>query len=272
MMKLFCKCAVFIAVVVIASPCWAEPTKQTVKIILEDKESFPWSMDDGVNINWEFPGISLELLRMVENKLGLKFEYYRTEWKRGLYLIEQGDGDAIFPSSYRKERAKYAVYPMKNNAPDPSRAIRTYAYWLYVRKDSGVTWDGQHIEHLNKPVAARQGSAISADLKEMGYAVDNQARVYTLMLEMLLTHRVDAIAGFAHQVDVHMAKRPERYTTITRIDIPLREKNGYLMFSKHFARQHSDIMEQIWDMIRTIKTSPEFEKIIQKYQSHKASE
>ncbi len=161
---------------------------------------------------------------------------------------------------------------MKDNKPDPSRAIRTYAYWLYVRKDSDITWDGQRIGNLKKPVAADQGNAIVADLKNEGYAVDDNSHDYTPMLEMLLRHRVDAIAGFDVAVDREIAKRPEHYRGIKRINIPLREKNGYLMFSKHFAKKHSDSMEQIWDMIRTIKTSRELEKIRQKYQSLQKSE
>lgn len=272
-MKLFLRSILLIVVVLIVSPCWADITKQTVKILLNTKKYPPHVMDEGVTINWEFPGISLELLRMVENKLGLKFEYYRTAWKRGLYMIEHGDGDAIFPSSYRKERAEYALYPMTDNAPEPSKAIRTYAYWLYVRKDSNVTWDGQRIENLNNPVASGKGNAIIGDLKKMGYAVNESAsHDYTPMLEMLLAHRVDAVAGFGGRVEREIAKRPERYSNIRRVDIPLRQKNGYLMFSKHFAREHAETMEQIWEMIKTIKASPEFEKIRQKYLSLQKSE
>ncbi len=271
-MKLFLTCLLLIVVVLIVPPCWADTPKQTVKILLNTKRYPPNVMDEGVTINWEFPGISLELLRMVANKLGLEFEYYRTVWKRGLYMIEHGDGDAIFPSSYRKERAEYALYPMKDNTPDPSKAIRTYAYWLYVRKDSSVTWDGQHIEHLNNPVATAMGTSIIADLKGMGYAVDDSSPEYTTMLEMLLAHRVDAVASFGDRVDREIAKDPERYSAIRKIDIPLRQKNGYLMFSKHFAKKHAETMEQIWEMIRTIKASPEFEKIRQKYLSSQESE
>jgi polar amino acid transport system substrate-binding protein len=252
--------------------CWADDSGQTVKILLSQSKHPPHVMDEGLDINWDLPGISLEILRLTEKKLGLKFEFYRTDWKRGLYMIEQGDGDAIFPSSYREERAKYALYPMKDNKPDPSRALRTYAYWLYVRKDSDVTWDGQRIENLKKPVAADQGNAIISDLKDGGYVVDDSSDNYKLMLEMLLSNRVDAIAGFDVSVDREIAKRPEYYKNIKKINIPLREKNGYLMFSKHFAKKHSDTMEKIWDMLRTIKTSPELEKIKQKYSSLQKSE
>ena len=253
-------------------PCWADTNKLTVKIILNTRRYPPHVMKEGTTVNWEFPGTSLELLRMVANKLGLEFEYYRTIWKRGLYMIEHGDGDAIFPSSYREERAEYALYPMKDNSPDPSKAIRTYAYWLYVRNDSGITWDGQRIAHLKNPVAAAMGNSIVADLKKMGYSVNDSSPEYTPMLEMLLVHRVDAVAGFGDRVDREIAKDPERYRTVKRIDIPLRQKNGYLMFSKHFAKKHSESMEKIWEMIRTVKASPEFEKIRQKYLSLQESQ
>jgi polar amino acid transport system substrate-binding protein len=271
MMKLFFKWVLPIFFIMSAL-CWADDSKQSVKILLSYSKYPPYVMDEGVDINWELPGISLELLRLAEKKLGLKFEYYRTDWKRGLYMIEQGDGDAIFPSSYQEKRAKYALYPMKDKKPDPSRAIRTYAYWLYIRTDSEVTWDGQRIGNLKKPVAAAKGNSIVADLKNERYAVDDSSHEYTPMLEMLLNYRVDAIAGFDVAVDREIAKHPEYCKDIKKISIPLREKNGYLMFSKHFAKKHSDTMEQIWDMIRTIKTSPELEKIRQKYSFLQKSE
>lgn len=265
-MKVFFKCVLLIVVVFMSLPCRADQSKQSVKIILSTSKHPPHVMDEGVDINWDFPGISLELLRLTEKKLDLKFEYYKTDWNRGLYMIEQGDGDAIFPSSYKDERAKYALYPMKDNKPDPSQAIRNYAYWLYIRTDSDVTWDGQHIKNLKKPVAADKGNAIITDLKKEGHAVDDSSQDYVYMLEMLLNYRVGAIAGFDKAVDREIAKRPIYYKGVKKINIPLREKNGYLMFSKHFAKKHQDTMEQIWDMIRTIKASPEFEEIKQKYQ------
>lgn len=271
-MKLFLTCISLIIAMLIVPPCWADTPKQTVRILIDTIKNPPHVMNEGVTINWELPGISLELLRMVANKLGLEFEYYRTVWNRGLYMIEHGDGDAIFPSSYREERAKYALYPMQDNTPDPSKAIRTYAYWLYVRKDSNVTWDGQRIEHLNNPVATGKGNAIIADLKKMGYAVNDSSPENATMLEMLLAHRVDAVASFGDRVEREIAKHPERYSNIRRMDIPLRQKNGYLMFSKHFTKKHAETMEQIWEMIRTIKASPEFEKIRQKYLSLQKSE
>jgi len=264
-MKVFFK-FVLLIVFLMSSLCQADDSVKSVKILLSHSKHPPHVMDEGVDINWDLPGISLELLQMTEKNLGMKFEYYRTDWNRGLYMIEQGDGDAIFPSSYQKKRTRYALYPMKDNKPDPSRAIRNYAYWLYIRAESDVTWDGQRIGNLKKPVAAAHGNAIIADLKNGGHAVDDSSHEYTPMLEMLLNHRVDAIAGFDVSVDREIAKRPEHYKSIKKVNIPLREKNGYLMFSKHFGKKHSSSMEQIWDMIKTIKTSPELEKIRQKYQ------
>ncbi len=271
-MKLFLTSLLLIVAMLIVPPCWADTNKQDVKILLNTKRYPPYVMDEGTTVNWEFPGTSLELLRMVADKLGLEFEYYRTVWNRGLHMIEHGDGDAIFPSSYREERAEYALYPMKDNSPDPSKAIRTYAYWLYVRKDSNVTWDGQRIEHLKNPVAAGMGNSIIVDLEKMGYTVNDSSPDYTPMMEMLLAHRVDAIAGFGDRVDREIAKNYKRYISIKRIDIPLRQKNGYLMFSKHFAKKHSETMEKIWEMIRVIKASSEFEKIKQKYLSLQESQ
>ncbi len=111
MMKLFFKCVLPIVFLLMPLLCRADDSGQSVKILLSHSKHPPYVMDEGVDINWNLPGISLEILRLTEKKLGLKFEYYRTDWNRGLYMTEQGDGDAIFPSSYQEERPSMRSTP-----------------------------------------------------------------------------------------------------------------------------------------------------------------
>ena len=59
----------------------------------------------GPNINWKRPGWLIELFLLVEERVGVKFEYVRLPWKRCLHMVKAGDADAAFISSHSTERA-----------------------------------------------------------------------------------------------------------------------------------------------------------------------
>lgn len=60
----------------------------------EDQDSYPWVMTDG-------SGLNLELLGLVEQALGLRFNYVPVPWKRCLSGLEQGIYDGAFASSFK---------------------------------------------------------------------------------------------------------------------------------------------------------------------------
>src|SRR5579883_253436 len=142
----------------------AEP----VRIVYDVFANPPLIEGSGTEIDPVKPGLTIEMLRMASERSDIPIVLSRTPWQRGLYLVETGQSDAIFASSYVEDRLRYGVYPMKNGHPDPSRKLFDQSYCLYVRSGSGVGWDGKTLSNLHAPVGATTGYAVVPVLQAMG--------------------------------------------------------------------------------------------------------
>jgi polar amino acid transport system substrate-binding protein len=219
----------------------------------------------GANIQPQHPGWQIELFRQVADKVGVKFEFRRMTWKQVLARIKTEEFDAAFNSSYSPERATYGVYPMLDGEPDTTRATLSYSYWLYRKNDSPVTWDGVSFTGLEKPIGAESSAAIVQVLKDHGAQVI-EASTYPEILDMLRTGQVDAVAGFAGNIEAFLQADPQRYSHITRYPVPLQRRNGYLMFSQSFYAKNKALVERIWNAIADIWSSPEAAEIRRNYE------
>ena len=56
-------------------PLSAEPT---FRVVYNNKGAPPRIMGDGTSIDWSKPGITLELFKMVEKRVGVPFQFKRT--------------------------------------------------------------------------------------------------------------------------------------------------------------------------------------------------
>jgi polar amino acid transport system substrate-binding protein len=113
-----------------------------VRLSFETKENAPRYLGEGTAIPKERPGITIELMRLVEKRAGVRFEMQRVPWARSLYLLESNQVDGVFHMSYVPERTRFAAYPMKDGQPDRARSIFTQRYFLYARKGTRLAWDG----------------------------------------------------------------------------------------------------------------------------------
>ena len=109
-----------------------------VRILFDVQANPPLIRGVGTAIDAEKPGLTIEMLRMASETAHIPIELSRVPWERGLYLIETGQADAIFASSYVEARTRFAVYPMKDGNADPRRKLFDQSYRLYVRAGSGV--------------------------------------------------------------------------------------------------------------------------------------
>jgi len=240
----------------------AEPV---FRIVYNIKENLPRIMDDGTAINWSKPGITIELLRMVEKQIGVTFQFIRVPWKRGLYMVEHGAADAAFHASFKVSRAEYGVYPARDGKLDPARSIYKMTYALYARKGSGVSWDGKTIRNISGPIGTVLSFAIADDLRKMGHEVEEEASV-GINLDKLAAGRISAYADMETIVDNVLNKLGPRYKTIEKLHPPLREKTYYLLVSKTFAANYPQLTERIWDAVRDVQQTDAYREMLKKYQ------
>ena len=245
----------------VVSQAAAEPI---FRIVYNITENPPRIMGDGSFIDWSKPGVTIELLKMIERKVGVQFQFKRMPWKRCLYMVEHGAADAAFHASYKTARAKYGVYPSQDGKLDPSRSIFKLTYRLYVKKGSGVKWNGNTISNVSRPIGTQLSFAIADDLRRMGYEVVEEASVDT-NLNKLAAGRISAYADMEKMVDNTLRKNNPRYQAIEKLDPPLSEKVYYLLVSKTFADRHPQLTERIWDALRDAKQTDAYRKMLKKY-------
>jgi polar amino acid transport system substrate-binding protein len=235
----------------------AEP----VRILFDVFENPPLINGNGTAIDPVQPGLAIEMLRMAGKQANVPIALSRTPWKRGLYLIETGQADAIFASSFVKERLRYGVYPMKDGQPDTRRKLFDQSYRLYVRAGSGVGWDGRKLTNLHAPVGATPGYAVVPLLRAMGVEVVQEPS-HLANLRELAAGRIDAYAELDTHVRPLLRSNPAEFGGIIELSPPVLTRPYYLMFSRVFYVRAPKIAERIWDAIAMVKDSAAYQALL----------
>jgi len=240
---------------------WASPTRIT--LVYETQPNPPYYLGTD-KIDWKKPGVTLEALKLLEGKLNIRIDFHRRPWARGLDYIKKNKMDGIFHSSFMEERLGFGIYPMKGGKPDPSRKIMDQSYILYKRKDSPLQWDGKAFSNLYGSIGVIIQYAIVEDLRKMGVSV-SETRTHLNSLKMLVKERVAGVVSLGSMNDIHIKAHPETFKDIVKVSTPIKHTPYYLMFSYKFVRENPALTESIWDTIRDIHLSGEYDEIFKKY-------
>jgi polar amino acid transport system substrate-binding protein len=251
------------AMTVAGGPAMADSAPR-VRVVYEPRSNPPRMLGEGTSIDWEKPGLTLELLRLVGARIGVEFVYERVPWKRGLYLIETNDADGIFHTSFVPERLGTMAYPMRAGRDDAARAIFVQNYVLYKRADAPVAWDGKVLTGADVPVGVTAGYSVIGDLTRLGVPIE-EAKTLEQSLDKLLSGRVSAYAGMEAMTDAVLAANPAKYGKLVKMEPPLVSKPFHLTFSQGFYTAHRDLAERIWDAIAAVNASDEFAAIVRRY-------
>jgi polar amino acid transport system substrate-binding protein len=240
----------------VAPAAAAEP----VRIVYDVHDNPPLICGSGSAIDPIKPGLTIEMLRMAGERAHVAIDLSRTPWERGLYLIETGQADAIFASSYVEDRLRYGVYPMKDGQPDTRRKLFNQSYRLYIRAGSGVGWDGKALTNLHAPVGATPGYAVIPVLRAMGVAVEEETS-HIANLRKLIAGHLDAYAELDTHIRPLLRSNPE-FAGITELSPPVLTKPYYLMFSKVSYAKSPEVAERIWDAIAEVNDSTAYQELL----------
>ncbi|MBN1971738.1 MAG: transporter substrate-binding domain-containing protein [Candidatus Delongbacteria bacterium] len=238
--------------------------KESMTFICEDKEDYPFVMGNGKDFNNDKPGVVVELLKIVENKMGVEFVFSRTPWKRALEVeLKEGNVDGLFSASYKKEREEMGVYPNINGVVDPSKKLYRIAYSYYQLKSSPVDWDGKELKGFNGKIGAPRGYSIVSDLRSKGYTVE-ESDGCEYDLKKLQLNRVQLTAELDLQAENILNKNPELAKDIVKVTPPIVEKDYYLMLSFKFVENNKELADKFWKNLEEVRNA-ELEKIMEKY-------
>jgi polar amino acid transport system substrate-binding protein len=245
------------------SPTAANTTPRLV-IAYETNHNPPRALGSGTSINWEKPGLTLELLEKVKKALGIEIEYKRMPWKRGLYLLERSEIDGLFHASYKPEREQLGEYPQHDGRPDESRAIFIQSYALYKLKGSSPEYDGQSIRHLDGPIGVVSGYSIESQLKSQGYDI-SAAHSMQSNFDRLNKGRIVAFAMLENMADDFLQRNRDLYASIEKVTPVLQARAYYLLLSKRMKQSHPELSESIWNAVRDINQSASFQNLANHY-------
>lgn len=255
---------IIIFLIFISFPCIAAADPLSILFIYEEKSNPPYSIGDGQTVPAEKPGINVEVLKGLENKLNVRIRFERYNWKRCLKMLESNEADGIFEASFKPDRMSIGVYPIKNGEPDSAKRLMSNSYVLYKMKNSPVQWDGKQFSYLIKPIGAAAAYSIVSDLKEMGVNV-MESYTQSDAFKILIKGRLDGVADLETMADLILKGNPEEFKDVVKVSPPIRTKEYYLMFSHRFAEKLPKVMNDIWNELQRVRESGEYDKIAEKY-------
>lgn len=244
-----------------AGPGRAAEQPPVIHVVFNTAPNPPIVYGSGTAIDPDKPSLIVEMLRMVSQRTGIAMEFQRVPWQRGLYMIENGQADAIFASSFSQDRLGYGVYPMKDGQADPGRMIYQMAYSLFVRRGSDVAWTGKDITGLRAPVGATPEFAIVPVLRVMDIPLELEPSI-TSNLRKLVKGRIDAYAEIETLAEAAIKSDPAEFGDIVKLPTRLRVTPYYLMFSKTFTQAHPGVAEKVWETIAAVRNSPEYHALV----------
>jgi polar amino acid transport system substrate-binding protein len=232
----------------------AAPAVATQKLTLcfENKVVPPWR-------TIEQSGLNFELLKRVESRLQISFDYELLPWKRCLAKLRANDVDGAFTVSFSDERRDYGAFP-GNLVPDARRRMHYARYFLVRRKGSDIEWDGKQFSNIDGKIAFQLGYSVGELLRAQKVDVDESNDSAYNMGRKVLAGRVAGAAMM--DSDVTLLMRAPIANRLEVVNTPLTEKPYYLMLSNALVKTRPELAEQIWRSIEEVRDSKEYGKLI----------
>ncbi len=221
-------------------------------------------------ISTSYPGVTIDILRLIETKYDIKFIITKLPWKRVVAKVKDNQLDGGFHFSFKQKRKSFVAYPIKvgQTEPAPKYSISNRSYTLYRLQGQSIHWSGQKIiwpEARNLTVAAIRGGSIIEDLKAAGHEVLEVSNDLQL-INLLLSQRVHSFVALENMIDPKIQNLPSTQRVLIEKSLPaIVNKPYYIAFSKKFYQEHKGLAWKIWQTIEEIKTNGELQKIYSRY-------
>ncbi|MGI0115859.1 substrate-binding periplasmic protein [Zooshikella sp. RANM57] len=236
--------------------------KQAVSLVYNSEPNPPFNMGNHL---LDKPGVTIEVLNKVADKLNLKINFMRMPWKRCLYWVKTNKADGTIDASFKEERLKIGVYPMKNNKLDQTKRNNTQQYSIFTIPNSKITQFDDLLD--NKKVSVTLGYSVISELYQKGIPPDNltETKGSLSSLNMLINGRVDAIVDLDTNIENQRQRYQSMFNEVIKISPPVISKNYYLLFSYKFISNNKALANQIWSSIAQIRDSKEYQEILGHY-------
>lgn len=229
----------------------AAADRKTLTVVCETGQVYPYLIGHGESFR-EQPGIAVEMVRLVADRLGMELVMKRFPWKRCLEVeLKNGRADGAFQSSYLPEREAFGHYPMKGGHPDQDHMLFTQNYAFYRLKTSRVAWDGRKLTGFSGVVGIPPGYSVGRELKKLGLSYETSPP--GSILKKMASGRLQLAALLEQEGDRLLVENPELNRVIEKVSPPLITKPYYLMLSHQFVHDNPKLADRIWQMVREVR-------------------
>lgn len=190
----------------------------------------------------QYHGYAVDLLTKLAQKSGHTLRFEILPWSRAQWMVEQGQAQILigpYKSAQRQDKFEYA-----------QRALFRDQIVFYVRKDSGMGWNGDYRRLQNSRVAVIQGW-VYGDAFEQARALIKPAIASNLSsaINLLETRRVDYLAS--NKRDTEGWLRQSGQKQILSLEPAIDLQDAYLAYCKQkvcseLRQQFDQIYQQMW--------------------------
>ena len=226
-------------------------------ICIEDVPLSPWSMPDGT-------GLMIELLRRVEAQLDEKFEFIAKPWKRCQEETRFGVVAGALGAAESPDRRSYAVFPSgPNGRADSQRALYSEPFHVYIRQDSGASWDGTALKMpADKAVLTQRGYVVTDMLRNAGLKVSEAVASGPDAIRHLSARIFYVAVLQSNEIDREYDANPPWRSVITRAERPYTIQHFHLMIGKTTYERDPQRIEAIWQAIAQVRASKEYKRLL----------
>ncbi|WP_229258945.1 transporter substrate-binding domain-containing protein [Duganella flavida] len=231
----------------------AAVAKETVTLCFEAQDVLPWRTEKG-------GGLNFELLKLVEQRIDVQFDFQSIPWKRCLAQLKANAVDGAFAVSYKPDRRELGEYPGGENI-DTGKRMHIDTYVLLRRKGSKVDWDGKHFSNLDGAIGFQLGYSVGDVLRAQNLEVDEGSQRADELARKLIAGRLAAAALGGS--DAAGLMRGPLAPQLEQLPIPIIEKPYFLILSHALVASKPQLAAQIWSAVEQVRNSPAYKKLAQ---------
>ncbi|WP_229262251.1 substrate-binding periplasmic protein [Duganella guangzhouensis] len=225
--------------------------RETVTLCFESQDVRPWRTEQN-------GGLNFELLKMVEQRLDIHFDFQSIPWKRCLAQLKANAVDGAFAVSYKPDRRELGEYP-GGDTPDAAKRMHTDTYVVLRRKGSKVAWDGKHFSNLDGAIGFQLGYSVGDVLRAQNLEVDEGSQRADELARKLIAGRLAAAAVGGS--DAAGLMRGPLAPQLEQLPIPIIEKPYFLILSHALVASKPQLAARIWNAVEQARNSPAYKKL-----------
>lgn len=245
--------ALAVTIATVQVPAWGAP----LNFCYEDIPQAPWTMPDGT-------GLNIELLKRAARLAGEQVNFIARPWRRCEEETRTGVMDAMVGPSDNPRRRSYSVPPRKpDGTQDPERAMYRDHVDIYLRVDSGASWDGKTLVNPRKLVVAQRGYYIVDMLQALGQKVIDTPKSAEDGLRLLAAGSADVAVLMGRDAENLLKEDPRYQGRVVLAKQPFASFDFHLMAGRKSYDKDPKRFEALWNAIAKVRATGDYQRLEQ---------